>query len=235
MRKITILVAAATAISSTAVMAADLPRKAPVHPAASETVDWSGFYAGGHLGYVQARGQLTDPTAPGQSRTDTLKGFIGGGQLGYNLQRGAWVYGVEVDISGSNADGSTTIFDAIAGSTDQSKQSLRWTSLLTGRIGYAFDRSLVYAKGGFAFGGARLEARDLTANTFASANYTKTGWTVGGGVEYALTRSWSVRGEYDYVALGTKNLSLTDNTGTTQAVQVKLDAHQFKAGLNYRF
>lgn len=234
MRSVGFIVAIAAAACASTAFAADF-NPAPVRGPAT-AVNWAGFYVGGHLGYMQAKGKLSDQTnAPGESYSDTMKGFIGGGQIGYNFQNGAWVYGVEADISGSDASGSSTMFDPVSASTGESKQRVRWTSLLTARVGYAFDRSLLYIKGGAAFGGARLELRDLTTGDSASANYNKAGWTVGAGLEYALSPAWSVRGEYDYIALGTKTLTLTDNTGITGTVDAKLDAHQFKVGLNYRF
>lgn len=227
-----ILTAAVVAVCTTAAAAADLPTKAP--PLLSP-VNWTGLYAGGHLGYVQSRATMTDPTAPGVSNSDTLKGFLGGGQLGYNYQTGAWVLGIEADISGSNADANTTAVDPASGDVNRIANKLRWTSLVTGRVGYAFDRALAYIKGGVAFGGFRLDAADLTTGTSSSASYTRTGWTIGAGLDYALGGAWSIRGEYDYLGFGSKTLTLTDNTGATAPLAIKHAMHQFRVGLNYRF
>lgn len=226
--------AAAFLLMSTAAWAADFPAKAPA-PAPVAAVNWTGFYAGAHLGYLQSRATLTDPTAPGSSSFVTPKGFLGGGQIGFNQQLGSWVVGLEADFSWSNADGSITERDPGTGDVTQSTVKVRWTSLVTGRLGHTFDRALVYAKGGAAFTGSRFEAADLTAGSTSNANFTKTGWTVGTGLEYALAGPWSVRGEYDYLAFGTKDLTLIDNTGATARVTVKQNIHQFKAGVNYRF
>lgn len=145
------------------------------------------------------------------------------------------MFGLEADISGSNADATQTVVNTATNNADRATEKLRWTSLLTARAGYSFDRALVYAKAGAAFGGFRFDAQDLVTGGAASASYTQTGWTVGGGVEYALDANWSVRAEYAYLAFGTKTITLRDSTGATTQVTVKQDMHQFKTGLNYRF
>lgn len=226
--------AALAALTGTAI-AADLPAKAPVRVAPIAAVNWTGFYIGGHLGYAQSRAKLGDPTTPGITMTDTLKGFLGGGQIGFNYQMNNWVLGLEADISGSNADATQTVVNTATNNADRATEKLRWTSLLTARLGYSFDRALVYVKGGAAFGGFRIDAQDLVTGGFSNNSYNHAGWTVGAGIEYALNTNWSVRAEYGYLAFGTKTLTLRDNTGATTQATIKQDVHQFKSGVNYRF
>src|SRR5690606_9602913 len=207
-----ILAGIAGAALSCSAHAADLSTKASPVWGAANAVNWTGFYAGGHLGYTQSRARFTDPSE-GVSVSDSLKGFLGGGQAGFNYQFGTWVFGLEADISGSNADATQVIVDPASGDASQMKEKIRWTSLVTGRMGYAFDRALLYVKGGVAFGGFSLNGNDFDSGDTVRKSYSQTGWTVGGGLEYALNSAWSVRAEYGYVAFGNKTLTLTDSGG----------------------
>jgi outer membrane immunogenic protein len=196
--------------------------------------NWSGFYAGGHIGYGHGQTRITDPATPGVALTTTVKGFLGGGQLGYNAQFGHWVLGLEADFSGTGVDGTTVVRDN-TGDFSSSNPKVRWTSLATGRLGYAFDRSLIYMKGGAAFAGFKYNAADLTNGTSGSASFSRTGWTVGGGLEYGLNRNWSVLLQYDYLHFGSKTFSVRDNTGAVARVGLGQRLHQIKVGINYRF
>ncbi len=230
-----ILASTALAAFTGTAVAADMAVKAPAHVAPIVAVNWTGLYVGGHFGYVQSRARLGDPTTPGITATDTLKGFLAGGQVGFNYQVNNWVFGLEADLSGSNADASQTLVNTATNNADRATEKLRWMSLVTARAGYALDRALLYVKGGVAFGGFRFDAQDLVTGASASSSYNQAGWTVGAGVEYALNANWSVRAEYDYVGFGNKTLTLTDSAGATTQVTVKQDMHQFKSGINYRF
>jgi outer membrane immunogenic protein len=226
-------VAGANLLLSGVVMAADIPTKAPQRYAPVAMYNWTGFYIGAHVGFDSGRTTLSDPTAPG-SVGITTKGMLGGGQIGYNQQIGAWVFGLEADVSGSDIDGSVTGPDG-AGDIIRSTMRVRWTSLLTGRLGYANGPWLTYLKGGAAFGGTRFSGVDFTNGTTINANINRSGWTVGGGVEYAIHGPWSIRAQYDYVDFGTKSVTLVDNTGAAAQGRIKQNIHQAKFGVNYRF
>lgn len=213
--------------------AADLVQKAPAF-APVAAVNWTGLYLGGHLGYGQGPARISDPVAPGPGLDTQLKGALGGGQIGFNYQTGAMVFGVEADISASDIDGTSTFIDP-TGDVSTFNTQVRWTALVTGRIGYAMDRALLYVKGGVAFGGFRVNAANITDATAGSARFNRTGWTLGGGLEYALSGPWSLRGEYDYLNFPTRNFSMTDATGAVAAGALRQHLHQFKLGLNYRF
>lgn len=228
--------AAATVALPTAGSAADLMAR-PAPPVLSQTLapNWTGVYLGAHLGYGQGRGSISDPSDTNERLSTTMKGALGGGQIGYNYQVGSWVYGLEADISASNIEGTTTFVDPASGDVSSGNPRNRWTSLVTGRVGYALGRSLVYVKGGAAFGGFRYNARDLTNGITSDANFTRTGWTIGAGLEYALTGPWSIRGEYDYLKFSSGTFSGVDSTGQSGQASFRQDIHQFKVGLNYRF
>lgn len=215
-------------------VAADLRTAAPMPYAQASNVNWAGFYLGGHLGYGQGKASVSDPAAPGFSLDTTTKGFIGGGQVGYDYQVGATVFGIEADFSGANVDGTTVLHDP-TGDIVSGNPRNRWTSLITGRLGYAAGNSLLYVKGGAAFGGFRYGAANLTDNESGSAKFRRSGWTVGAGLEYALSNAWSIRGEYDYLNFGKHNVTVTENDGSTDTAVFRQKLHQVKVGINYRF
>jgi outer membrane immunogenic protein len=156
----------------------------------------------------------------------SLSGVIGGGQIGYNYQFNPWlVVGFETDIQGadlrSHSFSITTpdLFPVPHFGTAYARQSVDWFGTVRGRIGVTpFDaRLLIYGTGGFAYGGVNhlFQYADnfpaLPASLFGSTSYsnTKTGWTAGGGVEYAPLEfpNWSLKAEYLYVDLGKTNLA----------------------------
>ena len=182
-------------------------KDAPVYVANT----WTGFYAGVNGGY----GWTSD------SSNFQPEGGFGGGQIGYNWQGGfgfgqAWVFGVEADFQG--ADISDNAFGV--------KSQLNWFGTVRGRLGYAFDRTLVYATGGFAYGEVETKVPGF------SQSDTQTGYVVGGGVEYKINPSWSLKGEYQFISLdasdasGAGSLAGFSNTDRT-------DVHTVRLGLNY--
>jgi outer membrane immunogenic protein len=214
--------------------AADLPmRRAPAAVApvayAPPVYNWSGFYVGGHIGGGFEDSKWTDPfTGANDSFNDG--GFLGGAQLGVNAQFNWLVVGLEGDFSwtslikGSSTDSG---LDAIT-------TSPQWTSTVTGRIGAAFDRLLVYGKGGIAFADDKSTLTDPVGGS-ASDTTTRTGWTAGAGFEYALTQNWTARVEYDYLGFGSKQLSFTTPALGTVTSNADLNVQEVKAGFDYKF
>ena len=234
------MVLAAVALTGPA-FAADLP-PAYKTPLVVPPYSWSGFYIGANAGGSWGR-DSTDYNVfgfPLFSTSQNLNGFIGGGQIGWNWQTGAWVWGVEADFQGTSQKGDiVTPIDGF-GTTNDYNQKLSWLGTVRGRVGFTpAPRWLIYATGGFAY--ANVETTDtLTVpgvGTFSS-NFSDnlTGWTVGGGVEWALWGAWTAKAEYLYVDLG----SATDN-GTVLAGVPAFTATNhvtdniFRAGLNWRF
>jgi len=192
---------------------------------------WTGFYIGanGGYGWSATDHQLADGAFTGLSP----EGGFGGGQIGYNWQGGfglgsRLVLGVEADIQGSDIGDSGELRGT------HFRSNLDYFGTVRGRAGYAFDRSLVYFTGGFAYGG--LDKRvDDDGNTFKFRD-TATGYVLGGGLEHKISPAWSVKGEYQYINLG-KN-ELADSTGfkfsTASGVPAKDDDfHTVRIGLNY--
>src|SRR5262245_31203276 len=165
-------------------------------------------------------------------------GGFGGGQIGYNWQ-GVWhphlVLGVEADFQGADiSDRRTDKFGDIL----QSK--LDWFGTVRGRLGYAFDRTLVYGTGGFAFGGIE-KLGDFSpfpfADNVAKVDKTATGYVVGGGIEYKVTPAWSVKAEYQYINLGQNDPKFQSGLSFKRVGNtVDDDAfHTVRAGINYHF
>lgn len=206
-------VAVAALLVAAPAFAADLqqpyPTKAPVI-APAPVFSWTGFYIGANAGYGWGSGE---------GAADVLglnpDGFIGGGQIGYNIQLdNNIVLGVEADIQGSSL--KDTAFGV--------EQKMDYFGTVRARVGYAFDHIMPYVTGGWAWGHNEV-TNDLTGS---SANGTLSGWTVGGGVEYAFTNNWTVKAEYLYMDLGEDYYdSIGADSGLTASV--------VRAGINYKF
>ncbi len=212
---------------------------------------WTGFYAGVHLGGAAGTDKVSDPYGP-SIFGDTIQnpGAIGGVQAGYNYQIGRLVAGVEAEFSAANMDGSSTCF-AYSGYYISSNCHSHVDSIgtLTGRLGAtlgAWERTLIYAKGGLAWENASISATaNGNVNTATSASEDRTGWTLGAGVERALTPHWSVKAEYDYLSFGDssmwapvsfKQVALPSTFALIagKAANTAEDVHEFKLGVNYR-
>jgi outer membrane immunogenic protein len=110
-----------------------------------------------------------------------------------------------------------------------------WIITLAGRVGFTFDRSLIYAKAGVAWADESF-SHTGGSNTvrFFTGDNTAIGWLIGAGLEYAMDRNWSVKAEYDYIDFGEERVSLTE-PGRTAIFDIDQDVHMLKIGLNYRF
>ena len=217
---------------------------------------WTGFYLGAHVGgawselknnynynQVDVYGSGTWGYADGWKNTDS--GVFGGGTVGYNWQTGAFVLGFEADFGGMGFSGNHTFYNAGGYDTYTTKDDSAFYADVTGRLGYAAGPALFYVKGGWAYLG--------TGNKFASTNVSGAawndgsldGWTIGGGIEYMWSPSWSVKAEYLYMDFGkvSHGLSGTDGSANCDCHYFNWTDHQdstlaintFKVGLNYHF
>lgn len=156
--------------------------------------DWSGIYVGGNGG-----GGWSDTTfdfkAAGVLLGAHPTGALAGGQVGFNVQRGSWVFGAEYD-----GDWSGLRDHGVAPVAVDVVTKLHDLQTLTGRLGYAYNNVLVYAKGGWATG--EISVNFATGGVPVSeASKRLNGGTVGGGIEYGLTRNIILGVEYDYAHL----------------------------------
>jgi len=185
------------------------------------SVNWTGWYVGGQFGGSFASASWTDPFS---SNSLQSSGVLGGGQLGVNWMRDSLLLGAEADFT----------WTGLESSANAASFSSRWLSLVTGRVGYAFNQFLVYAKGGAAFASAR--ATHPTWVVLAdTGTTTQVGWTVGGGVEYAINPNWSVRLEYDFADFQSRDMILHVPQGPALPVGVDFTIQKVVAGVNYRF
>jgi outer membrane immunogenic protein len=211
----TLLASAGTIALATQAFAADLPSRAPppVYVPPAPIFTWTGFYLGGQVGYGWGteRANVTFPAAGTLFNSFSAQGVIGGGHIGYNYQVNQWVIGLEGTVDGTSISKtfipSGVIFPALPGFGLSYKASIPIEGSIRGRVGIAWDRVLLYATGGAAFGG--VEATLTTpAGTF-TRSATRVGWTVGGGLEYAVTNNWSVGVEYRYSDFGSNSSSVS--------------------------
>lgn len=207
--------------------AADLPPpayKAPPLLTPVPVFSWTGFYIGPHVGYGWSRFSGDG----GDART--AKGFLGGVQAGYNYQIGQFVLGVEGEYSWADVKDEEPLF----GGTLTLKNDYFATA--AARLGYAFDRSLIYAKVGAAWTRDKWDGDDGIGGT-VTATSNRTGWMLGAGFEYAFWNNLSMKVEYDYMKFNSVSPSFT-TTGSLSvsgSADVKLDTQIVKVGLNYRF
>lgn len=240
MRNIVLVSVASLAWSAASASAADMrpamPYKAP--PVAWSVYDWTGFYVGIHA--AGARGEWTSSDVlgvfgpPGTTTDNNASGLLAGGQIGYNYQVGNFLVGVEGSYA--FADVRNSVAMPFPGIGLEVSNRLKGLAMVTGRLGWAFDRWMVYAKGGWAWARNDVSVSFPTAFEFRSDD-NRSGWTAGLGAEMAVMRNWTVQLEYDYVDLGTRTVSLTSPAfpGLTPPFDVKEILHQAKIGLNYRF
>lgn len=219
--------------------AADLPRRSQVAPApiVVPAYNWSGFYIGGHIGGAWSQsdwtffnGIVSEPFAQDAS------GWIGGGQAGFLWQWGNAVFGIEGTYSATDLDATTTATLA----PDRSRRSKiddLWT--VTGRLGYAWDRSLSYVKGGYANGRVSYDTFVTSSGLPTTTSKAREGgWTLGAGWEYAFWQNVSLALEYDYVRLniGDRNQTVFPGFVSPETVtSARADIHAITGRLNFKF
>ncbi len=228
---------------------------------AAPPYNWTGFYAGGNAGYGSGNANdamvlegswLTDGTGDNVPLTPLgngqlkINGFVGGIQAGYNYQMGQWLLGIEVDadyfrMKKDFASGAFT--NAASGNsyTFTSSFESNWLITVRPRLGYAFDRLLVYVTGGLAIADQKFSQNitqlNIAYTEIGSVSKTTAGWTAGVGAEYALDNRWSVKAEYLYVDPGSVSFSASGDIAPdyNSVHSAHLKASVVRAGLNYRF
>lgn len=216
--------------------AADLPARMPVKaaPMVAPPFNWTGFYVGANVGGIFGHSVQTvdiDTLPLGIPADDTnYAGVIGGVQAGYNWQLSQLVLGVEADIDFSSAKKSVA-----TGPLDTHNMALSALGTVRGRIGLAFDRFLPYVTGGVAFADLKNELVDNINPLIANRGSSATGWTVGGGLEYAFDPHWSAKAEYLYVKFPDKTASFAIPGGYVFQTTFKDSEQIARLGINYKF
>lgn len=216
-----------------AAVAADLRRpvyKAPPLLAPAPVYSWTGFYVGGHAGYGWSNFSGDDPAGGEPAKA---KGWLGGVTVGYNYQINAFVIGIEGDYSWANVNYSEPDIFGVGAGEAKLKNDFFATAAV--RLGYAIDRLLIYGKGGAAWTRDKWDVTDGLGG-YANGTFNRTGWMIGGGLEYAFWDNWSAKVEYNYLQFKSIEENLTTGGGLTATpANVKLSTHLVKLGLNYRF
>ncbi|HLH12411.1 MAG TPA: outer membrane protein [Methylovirgula sp.] len=231
--------AATLAITAGGAFAADLPNSKgpPMFAPPPPAFTWTGPYIGGQVGYQWGTSDpfFTSKLAPGTILTGnnySNQGVVGGGHIGFNYQVSQFVFGFEADAEGTSYKGSGVQF--VCGPTCVSSTRINAEGSVRGRLGWAWDRILFYGTGGAAFASIRNTFSDpfgLDLHTFSRA-----GWTVGGGAEYAIDPNWSVRIEYRYTDYGqAMSFPLTNTTGGLVTEHLHERDNRVEAGFSYRF
>jgi outer membrane immunogenic protein len=215
----TALVAAGAA--SAADLAARPYTKAPAY--IEPLFNWTGFYVGGHVGGAWTNEQFINSAnttafgdlVPGEGYRQRGSGIIGGAQIGYNWQASNYVFGLEGTISGLDNSGSFTN-TAFGAGDDVFSWRTNVLATIVGRAGFAVQNNLLYIKGGYAGANNRLSVSDTVAPVTGSGGQTHwaSGWTVGAGWEYGVTRNWIVGVEYNYAAFQTQSYQLGGTAGS---------------------
>ena len=255
MRRLALLVVAGVGVSvGSAAFAADMPPPPGPPPAVPylpvvPPFSWTGFYLGGNLGLGWNQGSFSDSAGNSLGLPNNAR-LLGGGQVGFNFEYyGGFVIGAEADFdwfanSNTITSNPVPLFDTFGnptGSTATIALNNKWLTTVNGRLGYAFDRVLLYGKGGgawvasnnptVAINGAPV-ALNITSNNW--------GWTASVGVEWTFWGNLSARVEYDYVGLNSPTFTLPTAVGTLPAGDQFTGANNrfiqlVNAGVNYRF
>ena len=242
-------------------------------PASAETAaKWTGVYAGGNFGAMFATAEKFSSANPafwsgfGPDNISTLNSeahtkrdrtaFTGGGQIGYNWQSGAFVVGLEGDLSVArvSATADTGILPPPPLSpflgTHRFSSSINsdWVATLRLRAGTAFDKSFVYVTAGPAFTNIKQTSHvefdsscggpSPACNADSATSKTKVGFAFGGGIEYKLNQNWSLKGEYLHIDFGSMYAELPNIgccSGSSFQQDIRLREDTIKLGLNYRF
>jgi outer membrane immunogenic protein len=257
MRKL--LLASSALVFAGSAGAADLrmPVKAPPVVAAVPYT-WTGCSLGGHIGAGWSHTGFSDPGNPdfffgGVAQTlapagstigvNSGAGVLGGVQAGCDYQFASnWVIGVGGDFAWSDLHGvaSDPFFVGKNGEPVPISTRTEAIASLTGRLGYAWDRYLIYGKAGGAWARDRYSITNLTCAFFTTCNLAgsidRAGWTAGVGFEWAFAPNWSALVEYNHYRFGNRGITFTDPAvPVTNIYNAKQNIDVIKVGVNYRF
>jgi uncharacterized caspase-like protein/opacity protein-like surface antigen len=221
---------------------------------------WTGFYIGGSFGGAEQRSPTSiEGAGPTNSvQTSIAAGNVasrlspsGGkatftGQLGFNYQLGPMVLGAETDFSAMHVGGNkaSTVNPFGVQVTTQAQTELFTLGTVRARAGFAFGDLMIFATGGYAYGhiGQRGMIAPVPTNnpTYVGTNpVMASGWTMGGGVEYALGPVIKLRLDYLHYDLGTQTVILGETAGffanEYATMRAKTRGDTVRMGLNIGF
>src|SRR5215469_3413988 len=252
-----LIAAAASMIAAGSALAADLPvaRPAPAYYPVATVYDWGGGYFGINGGYAFGQSDWSDPGNPsglGSTGNFHVSGGLVGGTAGVSGQFGAWVLGVEGDLDWQGLSGTSgspfctglitsTAINAPAAGLSCKTQS-NWIGTVRARVGYAWDRVLLYGTAGIAGANVQTGLSGLPPQT----NFV-VGWTAGAGLEWAFAENWTMKVEYLFVDLNNAVCNHGYSCGYDAAAAsatvppvnsnstVKLNENIVRVGVNFKF
>jgi outer membrane immunogenic protein len=200
----------AGAVGASAADIIEQPPQGDVTPPQTQPLLWSGLYTGLYGGYV-----WLDSSAGAAGSVDHLDGLVGGAYAGVNYQNPSnWIAGIEGMAGVSGADSST------AGLT----VTQDWEASLRGRMGYAFENSMIYGLAGLA--GAKFDV----SNAAGSDSNMHLGWQIGAGMETFLTKNVTARVEYNFSDYGARDYNLGGGPASVDA-----SGHAIRLGVGVKF
>jgi outer membrane immunogenic protein len=236
--------AAALLCSASGAFAAELPVKAPPVPVA-RIPSWTGFYLGGNVGGGWSEQTFINNFAPfgdlgGVDAAPSPSGWVGGIQGGYNLQINSALLGIEGGFTWSGATSSFSCFPLLAPQTCTADP--KWLADLAARAGAIVGPALFYVKGGAAwvhdnYSNLALPGAPAIAlpGVLFTADETRAGWVVGGGIEYMFLPNWSARLEYDYYGFPDESVRFSGSGGNFFTEEIKQSVQTVTVGINYHF
>ena len=241
MQKIVRVVGVAMLLGSAplSALAADMPMKAP--PAAPAPYSWTGFYiglnAGGGWSVHDGPNSVTNNIGASVLNIPNVspQGFFGGVQAGYNWQFQQIVLGVEGDVQAANLQDDNNVI--VTGNNFVLSRNLNYFDTARGRVGWTFDQLLVYGTGGWASAHFK-RSNVLNGVDNIETPATQNGYAVGGGIELAFLRHWSVKLEYLYLGFGnyTPFGAVVPPNGITVTGSPQNNSVQtVRFGINYKF
>lgn len=206
--------------------------------AVSKPFNWTGLYAGTYSGGLWADQDQTF-VSNGATSHPKMQGYLLGGQIGYNYQLGHMLIGVEADYGFTNTEGGMSCPNASQFSCVGAIDNL---GLVTGRVGLVHNRAVYYVKGGLAFADvtAGFEQNGggfsvLSALPSDSKTEMQTGWAFGAGMEFALTDTWTVKGEWIHFDLGSETFNTSCGTVVDCTMKASTQGDIARIGVNYHF
>jgi outer membrane immunogenic protein len=235
------IIAFFTLVSVNTADAKSLPLPLPVH-------SWTGCYVGGNVGgaWASKSGSVTDYDnilTPNSIGSTTLSGLAYGGQVGCDYQfNNSWVIGIRALWDGSNMRGSNQWIrpGAPAGDVWTNNYNVNSFGTVVGKVGYLVNPTLeLYGLGGLAWVEDKLSwAFSPGVGEFAAGDQARTGWDIGAGLSWMFAPNWDVFVEYDYMAFGTKNMSLPGVgafAGFPYSANITQNVANVLVGVDYRF
>lgn len=217
-----------------AIAAAVLALAATASGAAAQTVtppafDWSGLYVGAHAGYSEMRPHYSEPDFPLAGLNPTMRGGLFGIYTGFNHQAGRVVLGIDADVG----------FGSVKRDNDRGNPGNGYTAFksdvaahVRARAGYAIGRALPYVAGGLAL--ANVTVRDTDPGC-SRRTTTRVGWTIGGGLDYAVTDNLVVRAEFLHDRYGRSTGTIHCANFGTYTVTSRPTANTARLGLSLKF